>query len=356
MAASMYAALAGQKRRNEKLLKNARYLGQRVRSQVLPLQVDIAKDKALSKAQIDALVGLQIASAQTAIRSLGSLAKIGEVDHLGGGLELIPSLLLTLAVTDYEAVDYTIEHAHTSVGYYAALSALGFIDEKAVVDEFRRGLDVPGHVSWLPGGTQLNGGRLGVMIPVAVGQALGKKAKHGKGSWVVCHCGDAGYVSGQALNGFNGADVHGAPITFVMHRNGIQLSGSTESILDKDPRPMVAAMGIEIIEVKSLHDMTELYRAYRKAYNLAQRGRPSIIYPTGEETTLTKFAKAHGIEAIVGDFAAQNGVALDKKVWIPGSLMSYGDVEAMLECIFLVNKLPGGKGHHDGHMLSLIHI
>ena len=76
-----------------------------MRSQVLPLQVDIAKDKALSKAQIDALVGLQIASAQTAIRSLGSLAKIGEVDHLGGGLELIPSLLLTLAVTDYEAVD-----------------------------------------------------------------------------------------------------------------------------------------------------------------------------------------------------------------------------------------------------------
>ena len=55
MAASMCAALAGQKRRNEKLLKDARYLGQRVRSQVLPLQVDIAKDKALSNAQIDAL-------------------------------------------------------------------------------------------------------------------------------------------------------------------------------------------------------------------------------------------------------------------------------------------------------------
>lgn len=350
MAASMYAALAGQKRRNEKLLKDARYLGQRVRSQVLPLQVDIAKDKALSKAQVEALGGLQISAAQMAIRSLGSLAKIGEVDHLGGGLELIPSLLLTLAVTDYENVDYTIEHAHTSVGYYAALAALGFIREEAVVEAFRRSLDVPGHVSWLPGGTQLNGGRLGVMIPVAVGQALGKKAKRGKGSWVVCHCGDAGYISGQALNGFNGADVHGAPITFVMHRNGIQLSGSTQSILDKDPRPMVAAMGIEIIEVKSLHDMAGLYKAYRKAYALAQRGRPSMIYPTGEEMTLAKFAKAHGIEAAVGDMAGQNGVALDAKVWIPGSLMSYGDVEAMLECILLVNNLPGGKGHHDGHM------
>ena len=350
MATAIKAALAGQKRRNEKLVKEARYLGARVRSQALPLQVDIGKEKALSGAQIAALEGLQIEAAQTAIRSLGSLAKIGEVDHLGGGLELLPSLLLTLAVTDYEKVDYTIEHAHTSVGYYSALAALGFIKEEAVVEQFRRSLDVPGHVSWLPGGTQLNGGRLGVMIPVAVGQALGKKAKQGKGSWVVCHCGDAGYISGQGLNGFNGADVLGAPITFVMHRNGIQLSGSTKSIMDKDPRPIVAAMGVEIIEVKSLHDMGALYKAYRKAYALAQRGKPSMIYPTGEEASLAKFARANGIEIEVGAFASTHGIDVNKRLWIPGSLMSYGDVEAMLECIFLVNGLPGGKGHHDGHM------
>ena len=30
--------------------------------------------------------------------------------------------------------------------------------------------------------------------------------------------------------------------------------------------------------------------------------------------------------------------------------MSYRDVVPMLECLFLVNKLPGGEGHHDGHM------
>ena len=64
---------------------------------------------------------------------------------------------------------------------------------------------VPGHVSWLPGGTQLNGGRLGVMVPVAVGQALGRRAHKGDDAWVIVHCGDAGWISGQALNGFNGA-------------------------------------------------------------------------------------------------------------------------------------------------------
>ena len=30
--------------------------------------------------------------------------------------------------------------------------------------------------------------------------------------------------------------------------------------------------------------------------------------------------------------------------------MSYRDVEPMLECLFLVNELPGGAGHHDGGM------
>ena len=184
---SIQAAVSGQARRNRKLLSGARYLGQSVDSTVLPLTVDVASAKELTRAQVDALEGLQIEAARTAIRSLASLAAIGELDHLGGGLELIPALTLTLAVTDYERVDYTIEHAHTSVGYYGSLAAYGFIDDDAVVDDFRRGLDLPGHVSWLPGGTQLNGGRLGVMIPAAVGMALGKRARRDDGAWVVAH-------------------------------------------------------------------------------------------------------------------------------------------------------------------------
>lgn len=144
--------------------------------------------------------------------------------------------------------------------------------------------------------------------------------------------------------------MHGAPITFIMHRNGIQLSGSTESILNKDPRSMVAAMGVEIIEIKTLHDLQGLYKAYRRAFALAQRGRPSMIYPTGEQRTLANFAKRYGIVAKVRDIADSNGVDMNSPVWIPGSLMSFGDVESMVECIFLVNHLPGGKGHHDGHM------
>jgi transketolase len=349
-------ALKGQKRRNRKLLSQVQYLGSQVTSQVLPMEVDIRRLKRLSAAKVGALEGLQIEAARIAIRSLASLAEIGELDHLGGGLDLIPPLLLTMAVTDFEGIEYTIEHAHTSVGYYSCLAALGFVEERAVIEGFRRGLDIPGHVSWLPGGTQLNGGRLGVMIPTAVGQALGKRARHPKGAWVVTHCGDAGWISGQALNGFNGAHVQGAPVTFVMHRNGIQLSGATHQIMDKDPRPIVESLGVSIVEIPTLHDTAQLYLAYRECYQLAQEGKPSLIYPVGFTSTdsqpvsLQSFAQGYGITAEMKALAAENDVDPSTRVRVPGALMSFRDPRSMLECLFLVNDLPGGQGHHDGHM------
>ena len=349
-------ATTQQEHRNRTLLDGSRYLSETVTSEVLPLHIDIRHTETLTETQVNIFTALQIEAARTAVRSLASLAEIGEADHLGGGIGLIPPLLLTLAVVDFERIEYTIEHAHTSVGYYAALSALGFVDPEHVVSDFRRGLDLPGHVSWLPGGTQMNGGRLGVMIPVAVGNALGKRGALGGGCWVVAHCGDAGWISGQALNGFNAAQVHGAPVTFVMDRNGIQLSGSTRRILDRDPRSVIGAMGVEILEIPTLLDPAGLFRAYRDAYVLAQEGRPSLIYPVGfrsrhgRRIDLSHFGEYHGILEEVEAFAGRHDVPLDHEIWVPGSLMSYRDVEPMLECLFLVNELPGGAGHHDGGM------
>ncbi len=340
-----------QQRRNAVLLQNSRYLGQRIESKPIDFRIDIGSVPALSQPEVLAIEALQIEAARIALRSLASLATINELDHLGGGLDLIPAFVMTMAVSDPEKTAYTFEHAHTSIGHYSVLAAWEYLQAQDVIDGFRRGLDIAGHVSWLPGGTQLNGGRLGVMIPTAVGQALGLKARRGPGAWVVCHCGDAGWISGQALNGFNGADLHEAPITFVMHRNGIQLSGTNRAIMDKDPRPIISSMGIEIIECESLYDVAGLYEAYRYAFAQSQAGRPNLIYPTGRaQQSLAEFGDQMGIRAELTEFAAQQGVDMNQVVWVPGSLMSFRDVECMLECLFYANELPGGKGHHDGHM------
>ncbi|HEX6976280.1 MAG TPA: thiamine pyrophosphate-dependent enzyme, partial [Vicinamibacterales bacterium] len=338
---------AAQSKRDADLLAATPLLGERIESRVLPLRIDLSAPKLSSELDL-AFAGLEKRAARTAIESLISLAKAGDIDHLGGGLELIPALLMTLSVVDYERSHFAIEHGHTSIGYYSALSALGFLPHDRVVNAFRRSLDIAGHVSWVPGGTPLGSGRLGVMMPVATGLALGLKANKGS-AFVVCHCGDAGWISGQALNGFNAASLNEAPIAFVMHRNGIQLSGTTAFIMPRDVRPVVESLGITVLEIPSLHDRQALFAAYAEANRLAQSGKPTLIYPVGFRSsdsaavTVADFGKRYGIEAETTEFAAQHSVPLDKPIWIPGSLMSFRDTTAMLQCLFYVNNLPGGE-------------
>lgn len=349
-------AVSGQSQRNRELVENSRYTRQSVESQVLEFSLDLRGGDGLTADQAAVMTALEKSAARTALSSLASLAGIGELDHLGGGLELIPALNMTMAVSDHDAVQYTIEHAHTSIGYFSTLASWGYLDRDLVVDGFRRGLDITGHVSWVPGGTQLSGGRLGVMVPVAVGQAVGLRAHHGDDALVFCHCGDAGWLSGQALNGFMGAELHAAPIVFVMNRNGIQLSGPTSEIVDRDPRGIVEAMGVEILEVPTLHDVAALFDAYREAAKRARAGRPTMIYPVGlrstddAQVTLATFGELYGVSDELSAFAEGHKVSMGTEVWIPGSLMSFRDTGPLFECLFYVNGLEGGEGHHDGHM------
>ncbi len=342
-----------QDERNAALLRDTPTLRREVRSGVLPFALDLSRE-GVSAGANTALAALEKTAATIAIESLVSLGRVNDIDHLGGGLELIGPLLMTLSVVDHGARHYAIEHGHTSIGYYAALAALGFLPRERVVESFRRSLDMAGHVSFVAGGTPIGSGRLGVTVPVGTGLALGLKAHHGSEAFVICHTGDAGWISGQALNGFTAASLHGAPITFVMHKNGIQLSGTTARIMSKDPRPIVTSLGVTVLEIASLHDRPRLFEAYREAYRLAQDGRPSLVYPLGvgpaEGTTVRRYGETYGIAAEVSSFAERHGVATSTPIWVPGSLMSFRDAEAMTQCVFYVNGLPGGEAHHDGGM------
>ena len=86
-------------------------------------------------------------------------------------------------------------------------------------------------------------------------------------------------------------------------------------------------------------------------------GKPSLIYPVGYRqghrcaTSPTRY----GIVKEAEHFCEKHKVAIDTPVRIPGSLMSYRDPHAMLECLFYVNELPGGEAHHDGGMKGRDH-
>ena len=59
MSAGMKSVLRGQQRRNNRLLQKTEFLGRRVRSEIMPIHIDVSKDKSLNQSQIDGLQGLQ---------------------------------------------------------------------------------------------------------------------------------------------------------------------------------------------------------------------------------------------------------------------------------------------------------
>lgn len=340
--------------RNSSLLRSSIYLKSETTFTPSLFHLSFEKER-LSNDDLILLEAIEIDAARIALKTAGSLAEIGEIASLGGSLGIIPPLLITMLLSNGKSIDYTIEHAHTCLGYYALLASLGYVNSDHLINGFRRGIDFPGHVAWLPGATQLSGGRLGVMIPYAVGQAIGKRAEFGCRSRVIVHCGDAGWISGHALNGFNIAARYSAPVTFVMCRNGIQHTDTTDLVMNVDPRKIIEALGVTILEIQSLHDSAALFEAHRTAFN---SDGPVLIYPSGfrsvqdERITLTTFAEKYNIYTQLEEIASRLRVALDTEVWIPGSLMSYRDVLCMLESLFYVNNLPGGVNHHDGHLLG----
>jgi hypothetical protein len=126
--------------------------------------------------------------------------------------------------------------------------------------------------------------------------------------------------------------------------------------MNRDPRPVIASLGVEILEIPTLHDRASLAQAYGEAFKRAQAGHPTMIYPVGfgasgmPPVTVADFGRIYGIEAEVAAFAKKHNVALATRIVVPGSLMSFRDSLGLIECVFYVNNLPGGEGQHDGGM------
>ena len=348
-----------QQARNHGLIDASTYMRDEVTSEVLPFAIDLKATKQLSAEQVLQLDGLATESARIALRSLASLAKIGELDHLGGGLDLHPGPHpdpgdRRLREDRSTPSSTPTPASATTPPWPPSASWTGTL----VIDGFRRGLDIAGHVSWVPGRHRAQRRAPGGHGPRRGRPGPGhERASTGRRRLVICHCGDAGWISGQALNGFNGADLHGAPIVFVMHRNGIQLSGTNKQIMDKDPRPIIEALGVEILEIPSLHDTADAVRGLPGGLpgRVQRQADPDLPHRLSSRTTrdgrpglLRRRCTASLPRSRPSP--PKHGVAMDTEIWIPGSLMSYRDVGPMLECVFLVNELPGGAGHHDGHM------
>ena len=102
---------ARQQEHNQRLLADSLYMRREVVSSVPPFALDIEQIPRLSADDVALFEAMQIDAARLAIESVASLSKINEVDHMGGGLDLIPPLLLTLSLVNRTERDFKIGRA-----------------------------------------------------------------------------------------------------------------------------------------------------------------------------------------------------------------------------------------------------
>ena len=92
---------AAQDQRNAALIAASPALGAHFTSRVVPFTLAPAA-RPLTPTDVTTLAALEKCAATVAIKAAASLARAGDIDHLGGALDLIPALLMTLASIDYD--------------------------------------------------------------------------------------------------------------------------------------------------------------------------------------------------------------------------------------------------------------
>ena len=160
---------------------------------------------------------------------------------------------------------------------------LGFLDKARVVDGFRRSLDIAGHVSWVPGGT-----RAQLRTPRRDDAGRHRARARTQGATRARRASSSatpatpGWISGQALNGFNAAavprradHVRDAPqrhpaVGHDAAHHGPGSAADHRELRHQDPRDPVAA-----------RPRARCSPPIGEAFDSAQAGHATLIYPTG---------------------------------------------------------------------------
>lgn len=171
---------------------------------------------------------------------------------------------------------FVLSKGHAAPAYYAALALRGYFptEEMAMlrrIDSFLQGHPARGKIP----GVDISTGSLGQGLSLANGMALSGKLD-GRGYRVYCVCGDGELQEGQIWEAtMSAAHYKLDNLTLLVDRNGLQLDGSVEEIMNVGSVPAkFSAFGWNVLEIDG-HDLS----AIEAALELAKRtqGRPTAI-------------------------------------------------------------------------------
>ena len=210
----------------------------------------------------------------------------GHASHFGAGMSIIDILAVLYSKhmnlpkpgqEGYEDRDrFILSKGHGVIGYYAALCEAGLIPTEDL-DSFENGVSyLFGHpVKNREHGIEFSSGSLGMGLSIGVGLSLAAKKKNSSYRTYVL-MGDGECAEGSIWEAAISASHLGLyNLTAIVDRNGLQLGGRTEEIMDTaDLGEKFSGFGWHVIRIDG-HDHTEIDKAFTEAKNTS--GKPTAI-------------------------------------------------------------------------------
>ncbi len=209
----------------------------------------------------------------------------GKGGHIGGDMSVI-DILVTLYFDQMnispENQDdpnrdlFVLSKGHSVEALYAVLAEKGFFPYEQVLAEFSKfGSKFIGHPNNKLPGIEMNSGSLGHGLPVSIGMALAAKMDD-RPTRVYTVMGDGELAEGSVWEGaMAGGHYKLDNLCAVVDRNRLQISGSTEDVMQQDDQcTRWASFGWHAIAVPG-NDIPSLRRAFEEAK--ATKGKPTVI-------------------------------------------------------------------------------
>jgi len=184
---------------------------------------------------------------------------------------------------------FVLSKGHAAPVLYAALKAIGAIDDDALLSLRRFGSPIQGHPAPSPElpGVEAATGSLGQGLAIGLGMALAMRMDDGPGRvWVMV--GDSEMAEGSVWEAMEAASHHGVEnLTCILDLNRLGQRGPTMHGWDADVFVGRAeAFGWAALSIDG-HDVTAIDEAYRAA---ADDGRPTFVVARTE--------KGHGVSEV----------------------------------------------------------
>jgi len=204
--------------------------------------------------------------------------------HFGGDFSVM-DILVTLyclhmnvgpdRMDDPDRDRFILSKGHSVEALYAVLCDRGFFSREELATFSRFGSKYIGHPNNKVCGIEMNSGSLGHGLSVGVGMALAAKMDE-RPFRVYVVMGDGELAEGSVWEGAMAAGHYGLDnLTAVIDRNGLQISGSTETVMAQNSlRERWSAFGWNVLEAEG-NDIAALDAAVIRAKGC--RGRPSVI-------------------------------------------------------------------------------